>query len=317
MTVYAAEQLHQDQIFDETKDTASMPRMYSVFTNVISTSEIDILKASGLPQIYDLLPGSDVIMVRRRSGKKEAPVTIDGVVGARWIITCYYELTNDGNDSNQKDDTTGLNSRLINFSIDFNVVIETIEKAYDSDGMLTVPIKNTAGQAIDMKEEKYNMILRWTQKEDTCFNYASVSGYIGTTNANPITILGINIASNCGLFRKINPTYKYDQILGVRYFETAYEVEINKESFIRKPKSAGFRQLNVDGELTDIINNDITPNSNYASPNEGTKQIKEPAELDKNGHVILPALKLDPYYLEFKTKRSIPWSGFHLVSSIY
>lgn len=298
MTTKVEEKLAEER-FTFTADNKVIPHLWQVLTTE-DLNEIQVAALSGLPQMGDELAGTEAkvtaISGQRQRGKKDEIYNI-------WDISVTYEAEGEG--STESPAVPGVATRLIAYALGHRSYSKVPEQFFES-GELGGSIQNTAGQPFDNPPtvEKYNTVIRWTQRENPWFKPSNVAKYMNTINRSGVTVVDTRVEAGKGLLRLASSALKRDAD-GVAVYETTYEVEMNPDGFDLNIRNQGFQQL-IAGKLVDILKSDL-------KAGEPDEKVNEPVDLDENGLLLVSG---DPIYISFEAIKKTSWGSLDMLRSV-
>ena len=290
MSVHEVKEDFRGLVYDNEVDAASMQksgRAVRTF-DVTFTPEDDLTSrpalarsAPGIPQVWETWPGDDWMFVNRIGvAPGNGPMSMK--------VTVSY--TSIANPLEQDWDV----------SWGYQVTAEPIDRDIEGN-----PITNSAKETPNppMTEDVHDLILRVRRNED---------------HFNPLLAHSYSGAINNDLFLGFNPSFcKCHHIEGKRsraadliYWKVNYELHfrlrppipgVPEIGWIHRFLDQGMRELGDDGESLTIITD------------ADDKQLPQPSLLDGLGKVL--AKDADAVFLEYKTRRELPFSVLNLVYS--
>jgi len=259
-----------------------------------SESEKSIVRHSDLPAIYERHPNDENCILVSKNGAPEAD-------RLKWIITCEYRMRNYTTTIDQLTDPTDIPPQITFDQVSYD---KPVERAYakgndigntqDAQGSPEVGVVNSTSDQFDppVIQEYNNMLIRIVRNEKRPdFDPDIIASFINTINSQKVTIAGVKMAKHEGRLRKIHPVKNWTGD-GIEYYTVTYEIEVNRETHIRKILDQGFRKL--DGIKAVAIRQEDLKTG--ASPNT---EVSDPVRLDGSGGVL--ATDADSVYINYQT----------------
>lgn len=196
----------------------------------------------------------------------------------------------------------------------------------------TIPIQNTAKDQFDnpLMKVTYNPVFSWWQVESDAVGDLIESGeiydYIGTINAETISICGKEVAVGQAIIKRIEPElYSYRPPFSTQSemrWKTSYTVEIAKkgnwvDSILDQGFQAYLRKSQSDATLVKraIRLSDLDYNSGEVKQDAAEDDFVTTAQkLDGFGELL--ADEDDPVYLNYLVKPMKSWAGLDLAKTI-
>ncbi len=211
--------------------------------------------------------------------------------GCDWIVTATYGYIDYQKTENPLEDPAELSWSFAPYS-------RITDQAYDSNGDLTVPIVNTAGDAFDPP----------TEIDDPRPVLTVVVNLPYPDGFDPLRAYEYRNAVNGDTFFNVPPGYvkaappvatrMYHPECGF-YWKVTYEFHFNPDGWVRTLLNQGTRQLNAAGDGYESI---VTETGQLAT---------DPVPLDTDGVAL--AAGADPVFLDFivyPIKDFVPFYGF-------
>ena len=240
--------------------------------------------ADGVPRMFSSHPGSRWLYVMRKGVREKGPFL--------FIVTCYYDGitgTAAGGDEGPIDPLT----IPPQWSWSFSMSNERIDRDIDDNA-----ITNSAGQSFDppISQEVPQLVARvvWNLP---VYNALFAAEYVGAVNSD---VWGV-FSAGMVLCTQLSGDQVHTPFLS--YWKVSYEFQIRYDGWKRRILDEGFAvKTGVDGEgkPTYSMNKD-----------ENGDILSEPVPLDGAGDI--KALAADDVFLEFDTRRQVPFALLGLI----
>ena len=258
---------------------AQWDRAFLVETNDIEDGQAVVLEATGIPDLRDPHPDASYMVCKH----VDAKLFEDDF---HWMVTVNYSIEGVNVGTSPDDDEP---------KISFGVAVHerVADKHYiagDTQGLPTGGVLNSAKDPFDppVMDTKYNMVISVTRNESLAdFDPNAMMVFEDTINTVAIDIAGVTIAPYEGWMRAIKADKWWDAE-GDIYYSVAYEIEVDRETFIVKVLDRGFYELGLVDTRIPILDT------------EGNL-VQEPFKLDGNGRKLSDTSP-DSVYLDFYTK---------------
>ena len=286
-----------------TAQTRTTTVLYDVYSDSSSDDSNAILAYSGLPKVDSLL-SSDKAQILT---SKTASLISSEDDKTKWRVSCTYEAKSGtgGEKDDDEDDQYTEPWDLPPYNVSYNPIGREIvaDKAYkdgDDQGLPTVPVINKAEDPYDptITKQEFNGIVSFTYNLRD-FKFEWIPKYIDTINADPITILDINIDSEHARIHSIGAKQvatKNSSDFDIVYWSVDISIEVSNKKIQKEILEAGFNQI-VAGVKTKITITDDDGEQAYPSM---------PQTLDADGAKL--AVGEDAIYTPFKINYPANWS---------
>jgi len=202
----------------------------------------------------------------------------------------------------------------------YSVIAQEVFKGSSLD--TEAAVQNSAKQPFNNPPtiEKFNTVIRWTQKERSWFDPGNAANMMNTVNSTSTRVVGITIGAKKGLLRNASPELKRDEN-GDNYYETTYEVELStlNRGWYLVVRDQGFQKIGVGLKPEDITKGDVNPSlltGTATQKAEAAEKINDPADLTGGAVKTTGGVGYKADYLYFQVYRETNWGSLDLLSSV-
>jgi len=299
----------------ETLEGFTHSRAFQVEVDATTDTSATVLAHADLPALYAFLDSAKTLWaVARRA-------TVRSEDGLHWDVTVDYAPVK--RDSTSWNFVTPEAPWDIPPSVRFGFAQyeRGLERAYkstkltkysatsekddtdDAVGLPTKPIQNSANDPFDppITQEQSRIVIRITRNERaTDYDPNVAADLIDSINAEKVTIGGIALERWQARLRAIDADPQWTST-GQQYYAVQYEIETNRETFVRRVLDQGFYKKDGTSKVEIKLNG---------------KELTEPAKLDGMDGILAGGFEYqvgyDPVYLHFLTYQAKDWTALDL-----